>query len=132
MSVNKSKRGLGYILGTELLLIQGPTRSNSWPGDDLCNATPRLEKSLFHLNETIVRTELSSLGGLGASPHLSPGMTSCGRVVTVCSFCKEVDEMVFRKDEKRPELDIMDIRSGQNLEQNWYSGTGQVHKNDHN
>jgi hypothetical protein len=43
-----------------------------------------------------------------------------------------MDEMVFRKDEKRPKLDIMDIRSGQNLEQNWYSGTDQVHKNDHN
>jgi hypothetical protein len=37
--------------------------------------------------------------------------------------------MVFRKDEKRPELDIMDIRPGQNLEQNWYSGTDQVHIN---
>ena len=43
--------------------------------------------------------------------------------------------MVFREDEKRPELDIMGTvfdRVKIYVEQNWNSRTDQVHKNDHN
>ena len=38
----------------------------------------------------------------------------------------------FKRNEKRPDLVIIWMFPGQNLEQTWNSGTDQVHKNDHN
>jgi hypothetical protein len=40
--------------------------------------------------------------------------------------------MVFRKGREAPELGILGVRPGQNLEKTWNSGTDKVHKNDHN
>lgn len=53
-----------------------------------------------HCSKYQVGTELSSLD----DSELDHVRSGC--IVTACTVCKEADDMVFREDEKRPELGV--------------------------
>ena len=90
-------RGLGYDLGTELLLIPVSNKvSKSWPGDDLCNATPCQWKNLCsrtdHCSNGIIKSWRPLVTRSLTASESGCAVTSCEHVhvatVLVCSFCK--------------------------------------------